>query len=223
MFYRISYIILTVFSVAVLGLTVADSVIGGGSGLFSQGWVIFMFTAFVALQIVCLLKMKPTLKLHRIGFYILHFGLVLFLIGSFVYYSFGDKITVHIPVNGQTYSKIQRQENTEEFVDLGFGIGVADFKAEQYEDTGMDKYFEATLMLEDKTSLRVENKKLTVNNPVKDNGWKIYLFGNTPQNNTVTLLLKNDPAETVTDIGLWMSIIGAFLMCIRKKTGEAAE
>ncbi len=223
MFYRISYIILTVFSVLILGLTVFDSAVGGGSGVFSAVWVIFLFAAFVALQVICLCKMKPSLKLHRIGFYILHFGLVLFLIGAFIYYSFGDKLTVHIPVNAQTYSQIQREENPEEFTDLGFGMGISDFKSEQYEDTGMDKYFEATLMIEDKTSLRVENKRLIVNKPIKENGWKIYLFGYDANNNVVTLFLKNDPAELVTDIGLWMCIIGSFLMCIRKKTGEAVK
>ncbi len=222
-FYRVSYVILLILTAVMLGLTIADSVIGNGtSGIFSSVWVVFILTAFVALQIVCLFMMKPTFNLRRAGFYLLHMGLVLFLVGCFVFYFFGQSIPVYIPVDEtMTYTKIQR-EDSGELVDLGFGLGIKDFKVEKY-DTGIDKYYEATLIIEDQTSLMQTDEKLIVNSPVRENGWKIYLMNYTVSSDgtyDIYLLLKRDPAEYISDAGIWMTVIGSFIMCFGRRRKE---
>lgn len=224
-FYRISYIILLALTAVMIGLTVADSVIGNGtSGIFSSVWIVFILTAFAVLQIVCLFMMKPAFSLRKAGFYLLHIGLVLFLCGSFVFYLFGQSIPAYIPVDEtMTYTNIQR-ENSDTLVELGFGLGIKNFKVEKYEDTGTDKYYEAILIIEDQTSLLQTEKKLTVNRPVRENGWKIYLMNYTASSDgsyDVYLLLKKDPAEYISDAGICMIVLGTFIMCFgRRKEGK---
>ncbi len=229
-FYRISYITLLIFTAIIFGLVVADSFIGNGkSEIFTSVWVVFLLTAFAVLQLFCLFMMKPALTLKKIGFYLLHFGLVLFLGGSFIFYIFGETIPVYIPVRENvTYSKIQRQDSGE-VVDLGFGLGVDNFTVEKYETeedkTPGDKYYEADLIIEDSVSLRQETKKLIVNKPVRKSGWKIYLMNynlSAVGDYELYLLLKHDPGERITDTGIFMTLIGAFIMCFHKKK-EADE
>ncbi len=229
-FYRISYIALLMFTAVMLALVLADSIIGNGtSGVFSSSLIIALLTAFAVLQIFCLVMMKPAFTLQKAGFYLLHLGLMFFLGGSFLFYGFGESVPVYMPVReNTTYNKIQRQDSNE-IINLGFGLGVTDFKVEKYEESenkpASDKYYEANLLIENGTSLRQKNEKLIVNRPVHENGWKIYLMNyalSADGSYDVYLLLKRDPGEYVTDTGILMMLIGAFALCFSKKK-EADE
>ncbi len=230
-FFRTSYLVLLILSLVTVGLIVADTACGGGSDIFSNIGVVFLLIVYVVLQLICLFRMKPSFTLHRVGYYLLHVGLVLFLVGHFAYYIGGDRTEVTLPVGSDTYGKIQRvDENglpTDEFTDLGFQIGVASFRVEQYpaDENGRaaDKFYEAALVTVDRTSLLEQVRPLTVNGPVHENGWKIYLmnYGGTEETGyRVLLLLKRDPGEVFSDMGIWFTIAGAFLLCIRRKTGK---
>ncbi|HHW46180.1 MAG TPA: cytochrome c biogenesis protein ResB [Clostridiales bacterium] len=221
-----NYIMLAM-TVILLGLTVWSS--ATGVKVFSNVWVVFLLAAFVALQTICLFSRKPKLSVYRIGFYVMHAGIVLFLIGSFIYYVSGDKLTVAIPVEpGKQYSRIKRSEEVagkDMFVDLGFDIGVSDFKVEKYEpdERGYqaDRYYEATLVITDAKTRKTSEVALTVNNPYRKNGWKIYLMSHYNQS-LLNILFKKDPGEYVSLSGIWTMIIGSCMMCFtRHRMGDA--
>lgn len=218
---------MTVMTVILLGLTIWSS--ATGAKVFSNVWVVFLLAAFTALQIICLFSRKPKLSVYRIGFFVMHAGIVLFLIGSFIYYVSGDKLTVSIPVEpGKQYSRIKRSEEApgkELFVDLGFDIGVSDFKVEKYEpdERGYqtDKYYEATLVITDAKTRETSEVALTVNNPYRKNGWKIYLMSHYNQS-LLNIMFKKDPGEYASLVGIWAMIIGSFMMCFTKhRLGDA--
>lgn len=213
-------------------LTVIVSVTGTAGteeSLFKSPWVVLIFAAFVAIQLICLFSMKPVFTLYRAGFYLLHLGLVLFLTGSFIYYITGDKLSVSIPVDPTaTYNQIKRlsdKSGESEFVKLNFDVGVSDFKVEKYEaeegEVAEDKYYEATLMIIPEGTRDVTYVPLIVNKPYRYGGWKIYLMGYDGETGaTVSLLFKKDPAEFVSTAGLWMIISGSVVMCLLRKREE---
>lgn len=226
------YVIFLMLSIIMTVLTVIVSVTGTAGtdeSIFKSPWVVLIFAAFVAIQIICLFSITPTFTVYRMGFYLLHLGLVLFLTGSFIYYITGDKLYVSIPVDPTaTYNKIQRspdENGDSEFVELGFDVGVSNFIVEKYEakegEMAADKYYEATLMIVPDGTREVTNVPLIVNKPYRYGGWKIYLMGydgNT--GSTISLMFKKDPAEFVSTAGLWMIIAGSVVMCLLRKREE---
>lgn len=226
------YIVFFILSVIMTVMTVIVSVTGTAGteeSLFKSPWVVLIFAAFAAIQLICLFSIERTFNLYRAGFYLLHIGLVLFLTGSFIYYITGDKLNVSIPVDSTaTYNKIKRlsDEGVEsEFVKLDFDIGVSDFKVEKYEakegEVAEDKYYEATLMIIPKGTRDVTSIPLIVNKPYRYEGWKIYLMGyDGTTGSTVSLLFKKDPTEFISTVGLWMIIAGAVVMCLLRKREE---
>lgn len=229
------YIVLFGVSVLMTILTVIVSVTGTAGteeSLFKSPWVVLIFALFVAIQVICLFTIKGKFTLYRVGFYLLHAGLVLFLTGSFVYYITGEKINVSVPVDpSTTYNQIKRSEVKEgelEFVKLNFDIGISNFKVEKYEaeegKIAQDKYYEATLMIVPDGTRNVTSVPLIVNKPYRTGGWKIYLMGyDGTTGSTVSLMLKRDPAEFVSTSGLWMVIAGAVIMCLLRKREEGQE
>lgn len=220
-----------ILSLVMTFFTVIASVTGTSGteeSIFNSVWVVFILAAYVLLQVVCLFSLKPKFNLYRCGLYMLHIGLVLVLTGCFVYYLVGDVVNVSIPVNrSAVYSEIKREEpdaNGNDMLKLGFGIGVSDFKVERYtaEDgaAGTDKYYEATLMILPGGSREIEEVPLIVNYPHRENGWKIYLMNyDQITESSVQIMLKKDPGEFVTLTGIWLVIVGTFVMCLLRKKG----
>lgn len=229
---KVLYLILLVLSAVMTVLTVITSVLGTAGteqSVFHSTWVVFVFAAFVLIQLVCLFTLKPRFSVYYVGFYLLHIGLVLTLVGCFVYYLVGDVVNVSIPVDRTAvYSEILREEpdssgNTT--LKLGFGLGVTDFKVEKYTEetgvTGTDKHYEATLQILANGKRVPETVSLTVNHPHHQNGWKIYLMNyDSITQSSVQLMLKKDPGEYVTLTGLWFIIIGTFVMCLLRRKGS---
>lgn len=223
------YWVLLAVSCVMTAFTVIATVMGNAGtedSIFTSVWVVFVLAAYVAVQIICLFTLKPKFTLYRAGFYLLHVGLVLFLAGSFVYFAWGDKLSVAVPVDPSgTYNQIKRQEpdaSGNEYVKLDFDMGVSDFKVEKYPaEDGLpesDKYYEATLMIVPDGTREVTAVPLIVNKPYRVGGWKIYLMGyDGGAGETVSLMMKKDPAEFVETAGLWMVIAGAVVMCLLKK------
>jgi len=121
--------------------------------------------------------------LKKIGFWLLHIGVIVTLAGFAGFDIFGDKITASVPVGGDTYYRnIQRShENNEvydserEIVDLGFNFNIKSFETELYEDCSAKQY-RCSISFFDEISLRETVHELSVNNPVCQGGWKIYLM-----------------------------------------------
>lgn len=220
------YTVFLALSVLLAAITVAVSIQGTAGteeSLFNSPWIVFIFVAYVAIQVICLLTYKAKLNLHGIGFYLTHIGLVVFLLGNFIFYIYGEKIPVTIMVDENTlYNQIQRysESGDGDFVKLPFDMGISGFKVEKYED-GSDKYYEATLMIEPEGTRDISYESLIVNKPYRVSGWKIYLMGyDGTTGSTVSLLMKQDPGEYLSLAGITMLIIGCILMCLfRKKEG----
>lgn len=166
--------------------------------------------------------------MYRIGFYVLHCGLVLMLVGMFIYYIAGDKVlNVPVPVDNSTYSKIQRSgdetnpdSREDNYIELDFALGFAEFKVDKYDD-GSDKFYDAKMILIRRGVAEPEYQSLRVNHPVRVNGWKIYLmnYEESTTGQVVDIMLKKNPGEYVTLAGIWMAIVGGFIMCLLRKRG----
>ena len=156
----------------------------------------------------------------------MHVGLVLFLAGCFVYYIGVDVVNVSVPVSSEgMYNEVRRnpvEEGKESVLKLDFYLGVSDFKVERYEPeedgTTIDKYYEATLMIMPEGSRETKNYALTVNDPHRESGWKIYLMNyDRTTESVVQLMLKYDPGEYIALAGMLCAIIGSVMMCLLKK------
>lgn len=159
---------------------------------------------------------KPSGNLaKRIGFCMTHGGIVLMLAGFALFELGGDSITATVPVSEEVYtyySNIQRENG--EVCDLGFNICVENFEIETYED-GSDRQYSADLLFADAVTLKVEHKELSVNHPVRKNGWKIYLmsYGTEADGmwDYVNLLFRRDPGEYVVRAGVIVLVIGTVM------------
>ncbi len=230
------YLSLFVLTLILTFITVIVSV-SGTSGteesLFRSPWMVFVFAAYVMIQIICLFSIKPKFTLYRAGFYAMHIGLVLFLTGCFVYYISGDMIHVSVPIDPDAmYNEIRRdtvEEGESPTKRLDFYLGVSDFKVERYEaeegEAAVDKYYEATLRIMPEGSREIEEHALIVNGTHRESGWKIYLMNyDRMGQSAVQLMLKYDPGEYISLAGIWLAIGGSVVMCLLRKreAGDAA-
>ncbi len=151
------YIILFGTALALLVMTVLDS--AGVEGIWSGTPVVLVLTIMGIAVAAAFLAYNPCKPVYSLGFYILHIGIVVFLIGTLVYHISGDVAYVNL-LNGEsvtpTISYRLRQEGYREeqilslkegfysqvyssetgtITDLGFLFRVADFTTEYYPPT----------------------------------------------------------------------------------------
>lgn len=225
------FLVLTCILTLITVIVSANGTSGTENSFFHSPWVVFLFAAYVFIQIVCLFHVKPKFTLYRAGFYAMHIGLVLFLTGCFLYYVSGDMIHVSVPIDPDAmYNEIQRdtvRDGESPTQRLDFYLGVSDFKVERYEaeegEAAVDKYYEATLRIMPEGSRGIKEIPLIVNGPHRESGWKIYLMNyDRMGGSAVQLMLKNDPGEYVSLAGIWLTIAGSVIMCLLRKR-EAGE
>lgn len=197
----VSYTVLGIVTLALLVMTVLAS--AGVVGVWEGMPIIIVLFVLAASLVVSIVAFNPRKGFYSIGFYVLHIGIVLFLVGSFIYTVSGQKSTVSPPsissftpaieyrmkqmgitdaqiidMKTRYYNQIGKtaEDGSTEVVDLGFNFRIVDFKTEYYdtEQTAV-KHYEATVgfLKSDGTEERVS---LTVNHPIYRNGWKIYLM-----------------------------------------------
>ena len=166
---------------AVMLITVIAVSASGDNGVLKGPLVIGTFGIYFVMQLVCLLIMKPSLSIYKAGFYLLHIGMLILLIGFLLFEIFGISLYANVPVNstGNVYPAITKEDGTTQ--ELGFGIRLNNFKVESYE-SGAPKYYGAYLGVYDYKEdgsgamYNSENIVLEVNNTYRKNGWKIYLM-----------------------------------------------
>jgi len=167
----------------------------------------------------------------RIGFYLTHAGIVLLLAGFALFELAGDSVTAVVPVGGETYySNIQRENG--EICDLGFHFRVDSRQIEYYEDGSEAQYY-AGLAFADPVTLKVDGEWISVNHPVRRNGWKIYLmsfvYAADGGGEHVNFIFRRDPGEYVVKAGVAVLIAGTILELLvgnairPKKEGESHE
>ncbi|MCF7849652.1 MAG: cytochrome c biogenesis protein ResB [Kiritimatiellales bacterium] len=81
------------------------------------------------------------------------------------------------------------------------------------------RHYEAMLHMTDKNSATTD-KKLMVNHPVSYGGWRFYLMSYDQQmKRYIVVSARNDPGRNLVIAGLWMMIVGVFVICFVKAEG----
>ncbi len=205
---RVLSIIYIVFAITLLAMLIMTIIASAkGNALFSGWFIIALLALFGLLTFVGIFFHNPKFSFRTVGFYLLHVGIALFLIGQLIYTLGGVKVNVNMPVGNSTYTEILRLDGDN--LQLGFSIGLTDFSEERYED-GSPKYYEATLILDG------EEYILTVNHPIRYKGCKIYLMGYSSAQNVAGLLLKWDDGEILSTSGIVATIVGCVIICLIK-------
>lgn len=130
MFY--SMIILSILTVVVLILSCIHMFADPQFDMSS--WVMVVTLGiFAILMIVCILLEK--FHVRKMGFYLLHIGLVLVLIGCFAYFINGHNYQVTFQQDPNNYYMVTTPDENGEPVDLGMDIKIMDATVEYYSPT----------------------------------------------------------------------------------------
>ena len=234
------YIVLGIFTMALLVMAILASVQGKNADYPIVSAV--AFTLLGGAIAVSLVAFNPRKSFYDIGFYLLHIGIVIFILGMMIFAVKGSSRYVSLPDissisdltenqmkniygwSDRDIDKLRSYRNQigsddGEIIDLGYNFRIADFLTDYYEDGESVRYYEATVefFLSDGT---IEKVPLSVNHPIYRSGWKIYLMnvGTSPYGyEQVNLLLKKDPAEFISVAGIILIILGTFMICILPK------
>ena len=116
----------------------------------------------------------------RLGVYVVHFSVVLLLIGGLIGSIFGFDGFVNIP-EGESVSSI-RLRNSDQIMPLGFEVRCDDFNVEFY-DSGTPKEYRSRLTIL-KQGKEVVQKDIIVNDPLRYEGISFFQssYGNMPPN-----------------------------------------
>lgn len=172
--HRVTYLVLTLLTI-ILAIASIISAASGSIDIFTGGLAAFVFIVFAILQIACISVYQPAFTPYKIGFYLMHLGLLILLSGLAAFELAGFDQTVSVPVNenGSFYSSIRNENGEEE--DLGFSFRINSFRVDKYE-SGSDKYYRADVEFLDPATLRQSKEYLEVNRTLRQNGKKIYLM-----------------------------------------------
>lgn len=165
-FRRISYIILAILCALLLCFATVATVRGDGSMMHSAPTLI-IFSAYALLQIACIALFDFGLTPKKIGFYLLHLGLLVMLVGFLVYIISGEYYTLSFSV-GEGYNGFYKEDG--DYESFGFGMSIESFEVEKYED-GTDRHYLANVAFSDGSTDTLE-----VNKTLRKGGYKIYLM-----------------------------------------------
>ena len=168
------YLTMTLLTLILTAASVAAAV-SGTVDIFTGGLGAVVLIIFAILQIACISVYQPAFTPYKVGFYLLHLGLLILLSGLAAFELAGRELTVQVPVNeyGSFYSSIQSESGEE--TELGFSFRVNAFCADKYE-SGADRYYRADVEFLDPTTLRQTKDYLEVNRTLRQNNQKIYLM-----------------------------------------------
>lgn len=237
------YLMLAIVSAALLLMTILAS--AGVQGVWRGMPIVAVLSVFGVTLAISLVAFNPKKSFYSIGFYVLHLGIVLFLIGSLVYAVNGE-VTNAAPPNVKSftptieyqmkqqgidvdgmkgyYNQVGKRDGSGEIIDLGFNFRIADFKTELYED-GQPKHYEATIEFLNPDNT-VDTEKLTVNHPIYRGDFKIYLMDvgtNYYGFQEVQLMFKQDPTEFLSDTGIILLLVGTFMICFIRPRDKAED
>ena len=169
-----TYLALTLLTV-ILAVASVVAAVSGTIDIFTGGLAAVVLILFAILQIACISVYQPAFTPYKVGFYLLHLGLLILLSGLAAFELAGSEKTVQVPVNenGSFYSSIRNESGEEE--DLGFSFRLNSFRVEKYE-SGADRYYRTDVEFLDPTTLRQTTDYLEVNRTLRQNNKKIYLM-----------------------------------------------
>jgi hypothetical protein len=188
--------------------------------LFKTHLTTVLLVIFGALTLVCLcISTVGGGTVYKVGFYVLHGGLVLLIIGFIIYGALGKKYDVTVYSTDVYYDSIRDTTvSGEVIIDLGFKFRLDGVQAEYHLDeegkpTSSPKMYSAVLTVIYPGEDTPKAVEISVNKPLYINGYKIYLMSMDTASQGATLLFKKDPAEFTITSGIVLLIVGSFLMC----------
>lgn len=207
-----------------------------GENLFKTPLTAVLLVVFGVLTLVCIcISSVGGNNIYKIGFFVLHGGLVILIIGFLIYGIMGEKYNISIYCGDKVYDSINdtTSPDGEKIIDLGFRFRLDGVYAEYHLDdqgkpTSAPKMYTAVLTVIDSESYETQVVEISVNKPAHINGFKIYLMSMDNSQQGATLLFKRDPAEFTITTGIAFLIAGSFIMCYfadfdKKKLGGGAK
>lgn len=239
----------------------------------SVGVTIFVFTVFIvfiAITIIGLVGQKFNIK--KIGFYLLHLGLIFFLVGSMIFRTTGEYESASLSIDDTAlYKSIQREDGT--ILRFNFSFGITKLAITNYEpvydiyevvngdskvikqdiELSSDGYYDfgkygkkhiddlliGNNGIQEKIQLannifayvRMPVKKyeatmifnkdgkdyvkpLIINEPIRFDGYKIYLMSYNSTLKTVKITFKKDYGEVLSTSGIFITIAGTLYHCL---------
>ncbi len=165
-------------------------------------------------------------KVYKLGFFLLHGGLAVLLVGFVIQNAVGQSINFILDCNG-TYAAggstvYTDMEDATKSIDLGFQISATDMEVSYYEDTGMVRDYDLTVETRrGPDDDRTVSYGLKVNHPIHINGYKIYLMNYA--DNSVVLMAKYNPMEYTIIFGMLTTLAGTVVMCLFRKDGGSRD
>lgn len=195
--------------------------------LLFDGAILYVLLGVVALLLlicVCISQIYGG-KTYKIGFFVLHGGLVILLVGFIVQNLVGQSISIILDVgklpatDSTVYTDVEDAQNK---MDLGFQVYATDMQVTYYPETQMVKEYDLTVQtVRGFTDASPDTYKLKVNHPVRIDGYKVYLMSYA--NNSVMLMVKYNPVEYTILLGIMATLAGTVVMCLFRKDGGSND
>lgn len=185
---------------------------GTSAAIFKTPVFVGLAGLLVGLILYC--SWKGGMGFRRIGFLLVHVGVVVILVGAVVGWRTGEKHDFALPIGlGEYVREIQLREGGS--VPLPFGMACHRFSVEFYEPQGkssVPRLFLADMAFQIEGE-PVREEKLAVNHPIEIQGWRFYLMSYDSQNRAyVVLTARRDPGRLAVVAGIWMVIVGTVML-----------
>lgn len=226
-FYKFSCAFLFVLLLVSLAVTLITGATGKAPTAEKFGLVAVCICLFLlaAVTVICLFTSQVGGRAaYKVGFYILHAGIVALLVGFLLSELTVTKSYFTFPV-GHSYDRLEMTDGKSLVFDgSGSIFSLDELRREDYPD-GSPKHYEATLGFYERSSGIMKRKEsLTVNHPLRIGGYKVYLMDMSGDRTSATLLFKYDRGEYIILSGIAVLLCGTFLMCFsglpKRRRGE---
>ncbi|MEK7449765.1 MAG: cytochrome c biogenesis protein ResB [Planctomycetota bacterium] len=148
---------------------------------------------------------KNSFKFNRLGFVLTHLSVILMALGIILYSVKGTWISCSLSP-GDSIEKIPGVKD-DEFIPLGFKMYLADFNVIK-NDQGEIKQYHSNIHIYHNDHL-VLKKNITVNDPLRYNGWTVYQMDYDKKIEKRTVLeIKKDPGIPFVYAGFLLMTIG---------------
>ena len=156
--------------------------VSGDDRIYKSALIYIIFGIYFVIQLVCLFLVRPGFSIYKVGFYLVHAGILIMLVGFLLGSMFGKMLPTYVPVDplGSVHAGMYDRDG--EFVDFGFGFKFTDFKAEFYdEERTSPSYYGAKVAVYETNGrtgalYQADTVMLEVNRTFRNHGFKMYLM-----------------------------------------------
>ncbi len=168
----------------------------------------YLLGGILILNLICSILVNLHRLCSKLGIYLIHAGLVLLLVGEALSSIFSMETLLPLNIGEKKNYSIDIANNQDESRYFPFWIELIDFKHEKHPGTDVPKSFSSTLKIYSNEGELVRAGLITMNNPLKYQGFTFYQsgFGNDDQQ-SILMVVKN-PASLSPYLFSFLVIIG---------------